>query len=81
MGEARAALLEGRWGDVYHLLDCDPSRQWPTLGYELQTLLSYYQQAALGEAREKKGAELQWRERNAVLRDVQPPLCLRAIGH
>ena len=81
MGEARAAMTRKDYATLFHLLDCAPERQWPTLGYDLAALRGYYQAAAIAVATEKKGGDLTWRERNAAIRNNTIPLCLRAIGH
>ena len=79
--EARAALFRKDYDRLFHLLDCAPERQWPTLGYDLQSLKGYYQSALIDVATEKKGSPLTVFERNAALRSRGVPVCLRAIGH
>jgi hypothetical protein len=80
--EAHAAFYRKDWSSVLHLLDCAPERQWPTFGYDLGPLLSLYQATLIAQAAQEAGVqELDWRERNAVLRSNKIPICLTAIGH
>ena len=90
MAEVLAALHANDHERVFLLCDCnidkqDPSqdRQWPTLGYELHTIMGWYRQAKLEQAQQRApgGRPLSLRERNAVIRSSPLPRCLRAIGH
>ena len=82
MAEIAAELrFHKNYARVLELADCDPSRQWPTLGNELALIKAWYRCALVEQAALKAGRPITLRERHALIRKKPVPLCLRAIGH
>lgn len=82
MAEIAAELRYHKdYARVLALADCDESRQWPTLGFELSLIKAWYRCALVGQAAQKAGKPLKLKERHDLLRKNPVPLCLRAVGH
>lgn len=84
-GTVHAAMYRQAWSEVFALLDCQPERLWPTLGWwggGTLVLGEWYVEAKLADAVAKKGGEpLTQLQKNALYRASPVPFCIRAAGH
>jgi hypothetical protein len=84
-GAVQAAMGRKDWSKVFALLDCQPERLWPTLGWwggGTLMLGSWYIEAQLADAVVKNdGNPLTQLQKNALYRSSPVPFCIRAAGH